>query len=266
MRICGAGLWCLLVAASVSAQPTRLDIRVDDHGWGSSSVSDMKAVLHSTAAPLIAPFGDLKLDPIEVARSETGPIVLFQRGSGGEYRVRLDTQDRRWAQLAFQFAHELCHILCGYVDDRNPNQWFEETLCETASLYALRRMAETWKTDPPYANWKDYAQVLGDYAQDRFEKYGLKPEQDLPAWYRGHEKALREKATLRDKNTAVAIRLLPIFEEDPARWRAVAYLNKVRARGDQPFDRYLGNWRRAAPAKWKPVVDAVARRLGVEPR
>ena len=67
------------------------------------------------------------------------PIVLFKRGPRGGSSL-LNTSDRYWCQYAFQFAHEIGHILCRYKDGDSTNKWFEETLCETASLYAL----EAW--------------------------------------------------------------------------------------------------------------------------
>ena len=94
----------------------------------------------------IWPFVQLeKLDPICVNRSRTGPIVLYERGKQGEYLVKLNTEKTYWCQYAFQFAHELGHIICGYKKGDRSNLWFEETICETASLFVLRRMTKEWK-------------------------------------------------------------------------------------------------------------------------
>ena len=44
------------------------------------------------------------------------------------------------------------------------NSFVLETLCEVASLFALRQMGEAWKTDAPYSNWKSYSVSLKGYA------------------------------------------------------------------------------------------------------
>ena len=104
-------------------------------------------------------FPDYKIEPIVVTRGHSGPITLFHRNDRGEIVVRLDTEKTYWSQYAYQFAHEFCHVLCGFKPGYEGNKWFEETLCETASLYVMRGMSRTWKTSPPYANWKDYRDV-----------------------------------------------------------------------------------------------------------
>src|SRR5439155_16401228 len=121
-------------------------IRVARDGWGDADPGDITKVLESAGEALRVRFPGRAFPPIEVSRSEAGPITLYKRGPRGEIRVRLDVEGRQWAQFSFQFGHEVCHILCGNVEFENPNLWFEETLCEAASLHVLGRMAESWKT------------------------------------------------------------------------------------------------------------------------
>jgi len=66
------------------------------------------------------------VSPILV-EAKGGPIVLFRRGKNDEIFVRLDTGGYLWAQYSYQFAHEFCHILCRYDQDKTGNKWFEET-------------------------------------------------------------------------------------------------------------------------------------------
>ena len=67
----------------------------------------MQKVLESAANQLTPYIWQKNLKPIQVERSQTGPIVLYKRGNNGEYLVRLNTQKTFWCQYAFQFAHEL---------------------------------------------------------------------------------------------------------------------------------------------------------------
>ncbi len=84
---------------------------------------------------------DLRKTKVLVSKGAHGPIVLFKKGENGEHLIKLATEKLHWAQYAYQFSHEICHVLCGYENDHQGNLWFEETLCETASLYCLRRMS-----------------------------------------------------------------------------------------------------------------------------
>ena len=126
--------------------------------------------------------------------SRPTPITLFKRGPNGEIRVKLNVEGRRWAQFSFQFAHEMGHIVCGFEEYPNPNAWFEETLCEVASLFVLGRMAESWKDRPPYPHWKDYAAALRKYREERMEGSALPKGTSLADWFREREASLRKDA------------------------------------------------------------------------
>ena len=241
----------------------RLVIRPNPEAdWGGADIEDVRKVLASAAQTLWAHVPDRRLAPIEV-EPKGGPIVLFGRGPGGAYRVRLDTGGTYWAQYAFQFAHEFCHILCRYEPSEQANKWFEESVCETASLFALRRMAETWKTDPPYPNWRSFAPHLASYAEDRLKAARLPAGTTLAQWYAGHAGHLRANACDRSKNLVVAGALLPLFEESPARWQAVQYLNAGARPQPRPLPLYLADWHRHCPAAHRPFVRRVAALFGV---
>jgi len=251
-----------LTCLTLQAKPT-VDIRVIGTDWGSVNVNNIQAVLESTADTLWQHAEPAALRPILVMRSKEGPIVLFKRGPKGEYFVKLNTSDRYWCQYAFQFAHEMGHILCRYKDGDTTNKWFEETLCETASLYALRSMAKTWKTRPPYQNWTSYSAHLAKYATDRIERFGLPEGTHLASYYAENAQYLKTHATDREKNAAVATKLLPLFEANPEGWRAVHYINESVWDEAQDFATYLRNWHEHVPKDLKPFVAKVAEQFGI---
>jgi hypothetical protein len=182
--------------------------------------------------------------------------------------MALSARDRRWAQYSFQFAHEFCHALANYADGQrqtipdapNANLWFEESLCETASLFSLRAMIRTWQSNPPYPAFRTYAPWLADYARQRLAL----PENRLPAgtsfaaWLRQHEPALRKDAGHRDWNTIIAGQLLPIFEAEPAGWEAVTFLNRGSSNGRQSLSEHLAQWRANCPDGLRPFVSKLA--------
>ena len=139
-------------------------------------------------------------------------------------------------------------------------------LCETASLYVLRGMARTWKTSPPYPNWKDYRDSLRDYADDIMRKRDGQHEifaLGMPAFYRNHRSVLEKEPTSRELNGAMAIVLLQLFEEQPERWEAVRWLNSTPPRKGDSFAIYLRNWHDAAPPRHQAFVSRIAKLYGV---
>ena len=58
--------------------------------------------------------------------------------------------------------------------------WFEETICEVASLFALEKMAMEWNQSAPHPNWKPYAVEFKKYAEQRISKHRLPESHTCP--------------------------------------------------------------------------------------
>ena len=203
-------------------------------------------------------------DPIWVGRSESGPIVLYQRGKNGEYIVNLNTENRYWCQYAFQFSHEIGHILCGYKDGDSSNLWFEETIGEISSLYTLLRLEEVWKHNPPYPHWIEYAPEFTKYANERILKYENEIPANLPAWFQENENLLSKEPIDRPRNVSLAIRLLPLFEKFPEGWSACAYLNEKKRKEIKSYASHLNDWQDACPLPaQKSFVKKIAAEFGI---
>ena len=250
-------------AAPDSANPNGLRIVILPGDWGDSQLADIQKVCESAAATITAHLSDDGFAPIMVQRNTSGPITLYKRGQGNEYVVKLDTSDRAWAQLAFQFSHEFCHIICNYRDAKNPQLWFEETLCESASLYALRQMATEWKTNPPYSNWKSYSTSLANYADDRIRTHAERNE-SITKFYQAHKAELEKSGTNRELNTYLAVRLLPLFEATPGAWQTLRYLNLGPAEESDSFKAYLKGWHDRTPKKHRVFIQQIAAEFNLE--
>ncbi len=262
--ICTLAAVPVFALAAAGADGSNYQLQADKTGWGDAGHADVVKVLRSACDSIYAHFPDGSLrEPIRVRRGDGGPITLFRRNLRGEVVVLLDTGDRFWCQYAYQMAHEFCHILCGFRKGGRRNLWFEESLCEMASLFAMRSMAESWKTAPPYPNWKGYSKSIRDYVSEVEGRYHLPADTTLAAYYAEHARALAANPTDRDRNGRVALALLPLFEKEPHHWPAVAYLNRGRGKDDLPFPEHLENWHGQAPAEHRPFIKKVAARLGV---
>jgi hypothetical protein len=235
-------------------------IHVSPDGWGQAQPRDIEQLLVTVARDIRANFGDLPKRVLMVEHGNNTPITLFK------CVIRLTSVDLRWAQFSYQFAHELCHVLANYENHNSngPNQWFEEALCETSSLYTLRRMAVTWKTMPPYPHWTDYAKNLLVYADDTMQK----TERQLPAtltlaaWFAEHQAHLRKNSIDRELNGLVANQLLPLFENDPTCWDTVRFLNLGDDEHEKSFAAYLASWRDRVPEKHRSFIQTLLKKFG----
>jgi hypothetical protein len=243
-----------------------LTIRVSESGWGQGSTQDIQKVLYSAASEILAYVPSKQGISIIVRRTEGTPITLYERGPNNEYIVLLNSKDTYWSQYAYQFSHEFCHVIAmnSKVTD-DPNQWFEESLGETASMFALKKMAASWETSPPYPNWKDYAGSLRSYVQDLMAESHRRLPSDttLAQWFDENETSLRANPYLRRKDELVANQLLTLFENDPEGWGAVAYLNMTQPNRKQTFAEYLKAWHNRVPRRYEPFVESVAQLFGV---
>ncbi len=250
-------------ATAASTNSDGLRIVVLPGEWGSSELRDMQKVCLSAARSIAAQLTDDGFAPIIVKRSKSGPITLYRRGEGNEHIVRLDTRDKAWAQLAFQFSHEFCHIVCNYREARNPQLWFEETMCECASLYSLRRMAEEWTTEPPYSNWKSYSASLARYADDRIKTQEDRKE-SVAHFYKDNLAELERKGTNRELNKYFATKLLPLFETTPAAWQSLRYLNLGPVEENVSFKTYLTGWLGRVPEQHRPFIRQIASEFDIQ--
>ena len=237
-----------------------LFITVAKGDWGDADLEDTQAVLYSAANELVKFFPNKRLNPIIVEYDKNGPKTLYKRGSNGEYIVQLSSRDRYWVQFAYQFSHELCHVLAmNNKVTESPNQWFEESLCETASLFVLKRMAVTWRTFPPYTNWKSFAPAFQQYVNNLMGNPSrqLPPNITFVEWYKANSRELRDNPYVREKNAIVANQFLSLFEQNPENWEAVSYLNMEKPTPSQSFRSYLDQWYKHSPPKHRKFIVTV---------
>lgn len=252
----------LKLAATASELTTdtapSLSIELSPDGWPGAQESGVLKVLNSAALPIWSSAGKPSLRPIAVVHDPKGPLVAFDRGENDTYKVLLNVKGRLWARFAFQFSHEMCHILANYRDVPNQQMWFEEAICEAASLYSLRKMGGSWKVTPPYPNWKSYADSLTKYADDRIAGATPIESDDLVEWYERHRTMLGKTATNRELNLVAAIKLLEIFERYPNGWKSVRSLNRGDPTENRSLDAYLAGWYTRAAKGEKPIVKEIA--------
>ena len=236
-----------------------MNITVVGCDWGGARPSNIEVLLTDVACHLTRVFMEPPTGSIVVGatpHTDDCPITLFRSSLEEPFTILLPARGRRWSQFAYQFSHELCHVLSDYERLRNSrNSWFHEAICELASIFTIRRMAEAWPTRPPYPNWAEYAQSLASYAENWLaeDERRVPTGMTLSTWLLSEEEGLREDCRQRDKNAVVAYFLLPIFESEPTAWNAIRRLPDSSAM----FREYMIEWHTWVESAEKPLVKRI---------
>lgn len=218
------------------------------------------------------------LSQIVIYPRKQGPICDFKLDAKNRMRIGLNTGLNSFSQQAYQFAHEFCHAIANHSrhgqrhDARHANHWLEESFCEAASLFSMRRMSEVWPDHKEFSKWtangKPYAPLLHAYAQDQLNKAFAKlpTDKSFREWFNGKEQFMRDhpiafledKMTrdgLRDDYTVIASRLLPLLEANPENWEALSYLNLTPYRDNKPLAEHLADWKAVCPNRLKFFIE-----------
>lgn len=269
--------WLIAVAATVApgaaaAATGRPNIEVIDGGWGGGEPAAIGEVIAAVIDEFPLPAGRGTTPSIRVRHRFGGPLITYDRDTDGWIVMYLSARDNRLYQYVYQFAHEYCHLLAHF--DRKlqggeivrGHQWFEESLCETASLYALARLAARWCAAAPGSPFREAAPQLAQYLRQLLAEphRALAAGNSVAEWYARNRGALQRDPYLRELNELAAAQMLPLFEKDPARWSALAYLHTPDSAPDSSFADTLEAWRAAAPPQTKSLVDEMRVLFGLQ--
>jgi hypothetical protein len=242
-----------------------MDIEVEPSGW-EAEAAEIEFLLNDVAEQLLRHFAAPPAGRIRVRYRPNQPPMTAIRPSGtGDYIIFLNTGDRLWSQFAYQFAHEFCHILCDYerLWSHTSNHWFQESLCELASIFALKQMAGSWQISTDQ-DWRDFAHKHDEYAHGIINR----PEIRLPdgvtlgEWLRVNEPMLRAHSCLRELNALVAVHLLPLVQTSPQSWQSLRLMPAT----SESFANFLSEWHRACPDEQKQFVSQIADCFGIKNR
>ena len=231
-------------------------ITVRGNNWGTGRHGDISAVLRSAGAQIAQHLREDVEAAIDVVHWDKNPET--RRGVGGptSYTIWLSAKDTYWAQYSYQFAHELCHVVADYEQRfQKPNQWFEESVCETASLFTLRSMGVAWTEYPPYPDWAPYGRSLSEYVDAAAAKVAEETPDDVAweEWMRRHEELSRADPYERMGNRIIALRMLPLFEDDPKGWNAIRRLPASEAR----IGAFLAQWEEVADPRDREFIQRI---------
>lgn len=165
---------------------------------------------------------------LSVLYSADGPII-YKRN----HLIFLSSSGDNYLEHIYQFSHELCHFmipphLCYHY------LWFEETLCQLMSWVAFQHIRDSVLDK----RGQDYAELFKQFTERPHYIENTKRERDmnytepLSAYIRERIGELFNNRYNRAVNSAVALRLLPLFEQHPEFWQIaplIAELNDTMA-------------------------------------
>lgn len=243
-----------------------MSLVVKTPNWGEAQKENLYQVLLSAKSALDKDFASDADNDIWVFQNLTrgNPITLYAKGENGEYQIELSTTNRLWSKYAYQFAHEYCHVRTNYSVGSELCKWFEESICELASIYTLRRMSKVWENTPPYENWREYSASLSEYSDEVInrETHQLDQSTTFADWFPSELPSLEQDQYLRESNAIIAIELLPLFEEYPILWNSMTYWNSWEIDSTDSIDSSFSKWIDTLPDENKESANLLIERFG----
>jgi len=99
---------------------------------------------------------DRQPEKVHVENHSQGSPAIWLHGDQPQMAsIIVNVGPADWCKLAYQFGHELGHVLSNSwqfsAKPGPPTQWLEEALVETFSIRGLRLLADSWEKAPPFA-------------------------------------------------------------------------------------------------------------------
>jgi len=186
---------------------------------------------------------------VEEHRSGYPAIWLHSDGSSMAWII-VDIGDRDWSKLAYQFGHELGHVMANswqpHAKPMPPCQWLEEAMVEAFSIRGLGRLAEDWKKSPPFPNDNAFGEAIARYRQNIIKRHTDLADQqgithDAAKWFADHRNEI-EMPGLNPFAKATAVTILREYERTPSCIEALGALNRWPGRTSVPIEIYLRQW------------------------
>jgi hypothetical protein len=243
------------VSPPIKPAPTLLSAPLELAGdWGKMVPESAQLVLERMrrccldGVPLIS---DRQPTRLRVDEHTSGSPAVWLHSDGSTMAwIIVDIGENAWSQLAYQFGHELGHVLANswqpHAKPKPPCQWLEEAMVEVFSLFGLGRLSESWKQEPVFPGDNAYGGAIADYRQNITERYKkLGAEQglvkDSATWFTKHRSGI-EVAGLNPFAQAMALILLREYERAPECMGSLGALNRWPGRSGVPVEEYLQQW------------------------
>jgi hypothetical protein len=221
--------------------------------WGGSPHHDAFAVIsrmREACLSCVSLLSDRQPAKLRVDDHASGPPAVWLHDENPDTAwVIVDIGALDWCKLAYQFGHELGHVLCNSwqreAKPKLPSQWLEEALVEAFSIRGLALLADSWEQRPPFPNDAAFANNIRKYRQDVIEKYkpaGEPRQLDMCAWLLRNRDALDHTGRGRDDRRPGDPADRGRASSDKACVEDLGAVNRWPARSEVPVEECLRLW------------------------
>ena len=253
----GALLFCptrlIVDSYAQPAQATLLSAPLELGGdWGASPLRAATLVLSRIRDACLSGlklYSDQQPAKLRVDNHSSGyPAIWLHNDPADTAWIIVNIGPADWSKLAYQFGHELGHVLCNswgpLAKPQLPSQWLEEALVEAFSIRGLALLAESWARNPPFAGNAAFAASIRQYRDNLIAPHktaiGQAPDTDIAAWFQNRRSSL-ESGGAASKGPAV-LHILAELETDEACVEDLGAVNRWRSRSGVPIEDYLRLW------------------------
>lgn len=188
---------------------------------------------------------------LRVDEHTSGPPAVWLHADGSSMAwIIVDIGERDWSKLAYQFGHELGHVMTNswqpHAKPAAPCQWIEEALVEAFSIRGLGRLAESWQQNPPFPGDNAFGNAIADYRQNIIREYTALADrqglsQSTTEWFARHRGEI-EKPGLNPFAQAASLKVLAEYERAPSCVEALGALNRWPGRTSLSANDFFRQW------------------------
>ena len=165
--------------------------------------------------------------------------------------LNINADNDAYANYVLQFAHEYGHHLldCDFYNTHDQFGWFEEVLCEVAGLYALHAVSK--ECDAELAN--DLQIVLKDILNDKTFYIDM----PLAEWIAQKQDLLSIDRYFRTHNKTIAVKLAPLFFENPKLWDVMLLIKQIPVAEEMTFNVFIDAWEQLISSEFKSIFKSL---------
>lgn len=160
--------------------------------------------------------------------------------------IIVDIGPRDWSKLAYQFGHELGHVLCNSWDanakPQPPSQWLEEAMVEAFSIRGLGLLAASWERNPPFAGDAPFGAAIRQYRGNLIESYKKAASSNLALWFHKNRNSLENGGGPSQGAGPAVLAILAELERNPGCVEDFGAVNRWPARSKLSIGAYLTAW------------------------
>ena len=234
--------------------------------WGKSLPASALAVItrmRDVCLSGVSLVSDRQPERIRVDSHQSGPPSIWLHFDRTRIAwIIVDVGERDWSRLAYQFGHELGHVLCNSwsapANGDGPCRWLEEAMVEAFSLRGLGLLATSWEQNPPFPGDNAFGGAIRQYRQTTIANYAKAADptsyKDLADWYRRRRPAIESNHGLGPTEAPGILAILDELERDDRCVVDMGALNRWPERGNLPLDVYLSRWQSSCAKLGAPGV------------